>query len=176
MASYSHGYYGLSGGSSKTADSGLAASMTLPMVTTVPDLEADVAGHVTMPNEKRTRKKKAKFSTDIEQLETEEQQEGEVVLRNPSKKPSWRSRLSGLFSRNSTRQEGGDAEEAVPVQEAFVSQSVAESDLPARALDDSKVLVKKSNAKRKKSNKRDAKSRFNDDPSDMPYLIGEESK
>ncbi len=108
MASYSHGYYGLSGGggSSKTADFGLAASMTLPMVTAVPDLEAEVAGHVTMPNEKRKRKKKARFSTDIEQLqETEEPKQGEVVLRNPSKKPSWRSRLSGIFRRNSTREE-----------------------------------------------------------------------
>lgn len=179
MASYSHGYYGLSG-SSKTADFGLAANMTLPILTPLPDPDAEIAaepGSATMPNEHKN-KKKARFSADtldrIEKQQLAEQSNGheEVVLRHPAKKPSWRSRLSGVFRRNSKR---GDAEEAAQVREASVRPAVAESDLPSRTVDDSEVYLRKAEATRKKRKKRSAKSRstaFDE----SPFPLGEESK
>ncbi len=182
MASYSHGYYGLSGSSaSKTADFGLAANMTLPILTPIPDSDAEheVAadpGSATMPNEHKS-KKKARFSADtLDRMEKRQQTNGyeeEVVLR--PKKPSWRSRLSGVFRRNSKRGAGDTAEEAAQVQEASVRPAIAESDFPTRTVDDFEVDSRKAEARRKKRKKRSTKSRstaFDE----SPFPLGEESE
>lgn len=186
MASYSHGYYGLSG-SSKTADFGLAANMTLPILTPLPDLDTEVAAEpssATMPNERKKSKKKARFSADTldrkekQELAKQQQSNGygeEVVLRNLPKKSSWRSRLSGVFKRNTKRGSAYEAEGAQVQQEEALTAAVADSDLPTRTVDDSEVDLKKSEARRKKRKKRSAKSRstaFDE----SPFPQGKESK
>lgn len=175
MATQYRGYYGL-GVTSKTADFGLASSLTLPMVTPAL-LDDEVAGDIdssVVPTEinKKIKKKKARFAPEIvEEQDSESDHQDQVTLRN--KKPrSWRSRFSGLFKRNSKREE---AEEALPVQEEPVGPSVAESDLPARTVNDSEVELRKAKDKRKQRKKRDLKSR-SVALETSPYVMSEESK
>lgn len=160
------GFYGL-GGVSKKGNFGLASNMTLPIIKKVEKEKGDhTAYSATMPHEKKSVKKKARFA--VEQLEEEEEQPvQEVVLRNPSKKPSWRSRVSSLFRRNSKLDTVADARAAAVPD--------PENDPPKTTVDDLEVETRKA-AKKKRRKKRDAKSHSTafEETTNIPYLLSEE--
>ena len=162
MAATSHGFYGL--GTSKTENFGLASNMTLPIIKKVEKEKGDrTAYSATMPHEKKKVKKKARFAVEQLEEEEEEQPEPEVVLRNPSKKPSWRSRVSSLFKRSSRLEKVADTgAAAVPDPE---------NDPPTMTVDDMEVETRK--AKKKRRKKRDAKS-HSTAFEDIPYVLNED--
>lgn len=157
MASQSHGYYGL-GGSSRIADFGLAANMTLPMVTAV-DKTADPA-NATMPTEQTSKKRKKTAKFAVEADNSQEPQPKQEAVRSPvTRKPSWRVRLSGLFRRNSKKDKSFEEAGDTP---AIREGKTETSAMPSRTVDDLEVDIRKAKGKRKKKTKRPRSTAFDE--------------
>ena len=149
MATQTHGYYGLSG-SSRTADFGLAANMTLPMVTAVDDT-ADPA-NATMPTEQTSKKSKKTAKFAVEADNPQESQPKQEAVRSPvTGKPSWRTRLSGLFRRNSKKDKSFEEAGDTPAVQEGPELKTEASAMPSMTVDDLEVDKRKAKGKRKKT-------------------------
>lgn len=156
MAAQTHGYYGL-GASSRTADFGLAASMTLPINTTLEDKQDP--SNSTMPSEQTsTKKMTAKFAPEVEDHQDSVQQESRT------KKTTWKKRLTGIFRSRSLKYESRkDRRDPLATGENLGLK---------KTVDDFEVDLRKAKKKRSKKSKRPNSTAF-DEFTREGYLSGQ---